>query len=100
MPELADGAFPLSYKSGFRGILVGLEDVRPERKYFAYHAENVPEWYQKSWSTCRALTDDELLQLNNSSANLGPGGRWEAVCEIDADGDVFIRGWIASVPDV
>lgn len=100
MPELPEGAFPLSYKSGFRAIIVGLDDVRPERKYHGYQANNVPKWYQKSWSICRALTDEEMRQSKNSSIDLGPGGRWEAVCEIDAGGDVFVRGWIASVPDV
>ena len=29
-----------------------------------------------------------------------PGERLEGICEIDADGDVFIRGWVSSIPDV
>jgi hypothetical protein len=99
-PELPEGAFSLSFKGGLRGIVVGLENVEPERVYIAYGARQVPNWYQKSWSTCRALTTEELAQLHKSSVDLGPGGRWEAVCEIDADGDVFVRGWLASVPDV
>jgi hypothetical protein len=51
-----------------------------------------PSAILKTWNRCRAafLTHVEI----------GPGGRLDAICEIDADGDVFVRGWVASVPDL
>ncbi|WP_425419625.1 hypothetical protein [Oricola indica] len=97
MPILPERSFPLSYKSGFRAILVGMDDERAYRKYLAYSANDVPSWYKESWSVCRAPTEEEQRQLENA-INIGPGGRWDAVCEISADGDIFVRGWIASVP--
>ncbi|MCB1467413.1 MAG: hypothetical protein KDK08_09795 [Rhizobiaceae bacterium] len=97
-PPLPDGAFSLSFRNGLRGIMVGLENAEPARRYLGIPAK-VPSWYQQSWSTCRALTDDEKEYLEGT-VETGPGSRWEAVCEIDADGEVFVRGWIASVPNV
>lgn len=97
-PIVPEGAFWLSYSSGFRGIVVELEDARPNRAYIAYSAEDVPPWFQKTWSTCRPLTEDERTVFE-AEADRGPGHRWEAVCEIDADGVTVVRGWIASVPN-
>jgi len=97
MPDLPEGSFPLSYKSGFRAILTGIDDERASRKYLAYSANGVPSWYENTWSNCRTPTKDERRQLKNT-IDIGPGGRWDAVCEINADGDIFVRGWIASVP--
>jgi hypothetical protein len=98
MPTLPAGGFPLSFKSGFRGIMIDTVDVRPDRRYRATPAQDVPDWYQKTWSICRPLADDEAAYLKEQ-ANRGPGHRWEAICEIDSEGESFIRGWIASVPN-
>jgi len=98
MPKLPEGAFWLSFKNGLRGIVVDAEDVRPERNYYGYPAEDVPRWFVDTWSTCRPLTDEESAFLE-AEADRGPGHRWEAVCEIDADGETVVRGWLASVPN-
>ncbi len=84
---------------GLRGVVTGLKDERPERKYFSYNADNVPDWYLESWSTCSPPSDEERASFLRG-IDLGPGGRLDAVCKIDADGDIFVRGWIASVPNV
>lgn len=59
----------------------------------------VPDWYQETWSICREPTEYEVTSFTRGM-HIGPGGRLDAVCEIDADGDVFVRGCIASVPDI
>jgi hypothetical protein len=98
-PELNEGDFLLSYKSGFRGVMRAIEDERSSRNYLSYSATNVPEWYKETWSICRVPTPEEVTSFE-AQADAGPGSRVDAICEIDADGDVFIRGWIVSVPDL
>ena len=98
MPLLPPGAFPLSFKSGFRAIMVGVDVDTETRRYRGYPATNVPDWYLETWSFCRPFSEDEQAEIQRN-ADFGPGHRWEAVCEIDADGETVIRGWIASVPN-
>jgi hypothetical protein len=93
MPE---GAFSLSYKSGLRAIVVGVTDMRPERKYLGVSFE-VPRWYADAWSYCSAPTSDEKKAL---SEDLGPGARFEAVCRIKVDETEVLRGAIYSVPNL
>lgn len=69
------------------------------RKYISYDASNVPEWYRETWSICRIPESDEAAAFE-AAVDMGPGGRLEAVCEINADGDVFVRGWMVTVPDL
>lgn len=95
MPELPEGAFYLSYKNGLRAIVVGVPDLRPERKYLGMSFDTAP-WYADAWSFCTAPTPDEEAQ----SRNLGPGSRLEAVCRIKADDTEVLRGAIYSVPDL
>ena len=75
----------------------GFGDKDRNRKYLSYQAEDVPPWYQDTWSNCRKPNQGETAAFE-SEVNMGPGGRYEAICEIDADNDVFIRGWVISVP--
>jgi len=99
-PVVEDG-FVLAYKGegALRAVMRGIEDERATRRYLSYSARDVKPWYLDTWSECRAATDAEKAEFDGS-ADLGPGGRLDAVCEIDADGDVFVRGWVASVPDL
>ncbi len=97
-PETSEDSFLLSFKSGFRAVMVGFGDRDEERRYLGYPADVSPI-YKKDWSTCRRPSDDELKALEASDPDV-PGIRWEAICEIDADGDVFIRGWVATVPRI
>jgi len=98
-PPLEDGDFRLSFKNGFRAVVKGVENEKYERIYFGWPASNVPDWYEDTWSICRPPSADEI-ETFEVQENLGPGGRLDAVCEIDADGDIFLRGWIVSVPDL
>ncbi|MDW3118372.1 MAG: hypothetical protein R8G60_11750 [Roseovarius pacificus] len=98
---VADGGFVMKFKGedSLRAVMVGFEDERETRRYFGYQARNVKPWYLHTWSICRKPTEAETAQFDEAD-DLGPGGRLDAACEIDADGDVFIRGWVASVPDL
>lgn len=98
-PEYQEGDVQLSFPSGFRGVLRGIPDVAPDRKFLGYAAKNVPSWFEKSWSICRRPSEAEVASFLEF-ADVGPGGRLEAICEIDADGDVFVRGWVTSVPNL
>lgn len=109
-PELKDGDFLLSFNNGFRAVMRGIEDERKYRngpndsddkryrRYFGIPARDVPRWYEETWSNCRMPSEEELEYF--LANDKGPGSRLDAVCEIDADGDVFIRGWVMSVPHI
>lgn len=96
-PDLQDGDYLLSFRSGFKAVMRGIEDERESRRYFGLGAENVPSWYEESWSICRRPSELEASDFDRSGA-FGPGSRLDGVCRIDADGDVFVRGWIVTVP--
>lgn len=100
-PEINDDDFLLAFKgeSRLKGVMRGFGDKDKTRKYLAFGELSVPSWYQDTWSNCRKPLATEAADVA-SKKNIGPGGRFEAICEIDADGDVFIRGWIVSVPDL
>lgn len=98
-PDLQPGDFLLSYSNGLRAVMTGVKDEKDDRTYLGYPAANVPSWYLDTWSICRPPTDAEEQDFT-SQVKIGPGGRLDAICEINADGDVFVRGWVASVPDI
>ncbi|UOA32182.1 hypothetical protein DSM110093_01966 [Sulfitobacter sp. DSM 110093] len=99
MPELGPNDFSLSFKSGFRGVMRDIPDHRPARRYLASQASGVPEWFQETWSECRRPLEKEQTAFEQQ-LDVGPGGRLEAICEIDAGGDIFVRGWFISVPNL
>ncbi len=99
MPELGPNDFSLSFKSGLRGVMRDIPDERPARRYIAYNASNVPAWFQETWSECRLPAESERAFFEQH-VDVGPGGRLEAICEIDAEGDIFVRGWFASAPNL
>lgn len=94
-PEMPEGAFSLSYKSGLRAIVVGMPDMRPERKYLGIPFK-VPSWYEAAWSFCSAPSPDEKAK----SQDLGPGSRLEAICRIKTDDTEVLMGAIYSVPNL
>ena len=100
-PALYEGDYLLAFKGdvGLKGVMRGMGLRDKTRKYMSYGAKDVPKWYHDSWSICRKPNGDERSAFE-SEVDMGPGGRFDAVCEIDADGDVFVRGWIVSVPDM
>lgn len=99
IPELEEGDYAITFEnSSFRGVMKGVGDERKDRLYLGISAD-VPEWYEETWSVCRPPSEDEHGRLEERIAKkVGPGSRFEAICEIDADGDIFVRGWVVSVP--
>jgi hypothetical protein len=100
-PPLSENDFLLAFKGevGLKGVMRGFGSKDQTRKYMSYGAADVPTWYKDTWSVCRKPLEGEVVEFE-SNIEMGPGGRLDAVCEIDADGDVFVRGWIVSVPDL
>ncbi|TGD64685.1 hypothetical protein EYC08_10455 [Tabrizicola sp. WMC-M-20] len=100
-PAIGDRDFLLAFKgeTGLKGVMRGFGEKDKTRKYMSYRANGVPSWYQATWSDCRKPTPSEVSSFE-SNVDIGPGGRMEATCEINADGDVFVRGWIVTVPDL
>ena len=95
-PEMPDGAFSISYKSGLRVILVNIPNERETRRYFGYRTE-VPFYLEDAWATCLPPTDDEAREFK-ANRNDNPGERIEGICRIKVDDDVVIRGIVTSVP--
>ncbi|WP_170787748.1 hypothetical protein [Ruegeria lacuscaerulensis] len=95
-PELPEGAFSISFKSGLRAILVDVPNERASRRYFGYPVE-VPFYLEDVWSYCYQPPDSEREQLRQQLGDR-PGERIEGVCEIDVDGDMVVRGVVTSVP--
>jgi hypothetical protein len=100
-PTINDDDFLLAFdgEGALRGVMRGFGDKDKTRRYLSYRANDVPTWYQDTWSNCRRPSSDEAAAFERE-VNMGPGGRYEAVCEIDADDDIFVRGWIVSVPNL
>lgn len=95
MPDVPDGGFVLLV-GGVKGIMSGVDDVRPERKYLASKPSDFPEWYEDVWSYCYMPTDTEPMR----DYDWGTGARLEAVCQIEADNERILVGYIISVPDL
>ena len=100
-PSINDDDFLLAFDGevGLRGVMRGFGDRDETRRYMSYGGTDVPIWYQDTWSNCRRPSPDETAAFERA-VNMGPGGRHEAVCEINADDDIFVRGWIISVPNL
>lgn len=99
-PDMPEGAFSLSYKSGMRGIVVGIPDEKTTRRYLGFPRE-VPFYLEDAWSFCRSPREDEQQRVAAFMKDRDwPGERFEAVCEIEVDGEAVVRGWITSVPKV
>ena len=97
-PDTGESGFSLSYKSGFKAAM---KDIPKDnnRRYLGYPNPKTPSVYEDSWSICRTPTELESSNFAGRAEKI-PGERLEGICEIDADGDVFIRGWVSSIPDV
>lgn len=95
-PPMPEGAFSISYVGGFRAILVGVPNERETRRYIGF-PQDVPSYLQEAWSFCNPPTPVEKSKFERDFPQR-PGERFEAVCKIDADGDVVVRGLITTVP--
>ena len=98
-PAIQDGDFLLSFTNGFRTVMRGVQDERSTRRYLGVSASDVSTLYDEAWSICRPPSLEEALDFR-AGQQIGPGTRLDGVCEIDADGDVFIRGWVVTAPDL
>ena len=98
-PDIGESGFLLSYKAGFKAAMKDIPDDRAGRRYLGYANPETPSVYEDSWSICRTPTELEAGSFAGRPEKL-PGERLEGICEIDADGDVFTRGWVSSIPDV
>ena len=95
LPDLPDGAFPISFKSGLKAVVVDIPNERETRRYFGFPLE-VPYYLEDVWSFCRPPTEEELADAEKFIADRNmPGERFEAVCKIKADKDVVVRGLIS-----
>lgn len=97
-PEMPEGAFSLSYKSGLRGILVDVPEEKRTRRYLGIPLK-VPFYLQDTWSWCYPPTKEYAAQVDDFMADRDwPGQRFEALCKIMVDGKEVERGIIISVP--
>lgn len=98
LPEMPDGAFPLSFKSGLRAIVLDLPDERAVRRYFGLPTP-APFFVEGAWSLCSPPEGEEIAEAEYFMATLDQKGvRFEAVCRIDVDGEKIVTGVITSVP--
>ena len=105
MPEIGDNDFPLVFDSGYRVIMERSEDKRfaekvNRREYLFAAYLNTPEYFKDAWSRCKAPAGAEAREIEKSSAAPGPGMRLEAVCTLDADGEILRTGIVYSIPDL
>jgi hypothetical protein len=118
MPDLPQGAYFVSFDNGLRGVVLNadvpetsagdgpkflrsLSVENRERKYLGLPSD-VPSWFADAWSICQAPTEQEKVRITESlpddlRRSLG-NARFEAVCQIDVDGEPLMRGLIFSVP--
>jgi len=117
IPDLPVGAYPISFKNGFRAILIDAEVSRPdrgvgmsffrrltaanpERKYLGLPL-NVQPWFEDAWSWCKSPTEEEYAGLSSMPEDIRQlfgNARFDGVCRIDIDGQEITRGLIFSVP--
>lgn len=97
-PDMPEGAFSISYKNGMRAILVDVPNEQKSRRYFGFPTD-VPFYLKDAWSYCSPPTEEEGEQVASfMKTREWPGERFEAVCKINVDNDVVLRGLITSVP--
>ena len=97
-PDMPPGAFSISYKNGLRAILVDLPNEQGSRRYFGFPYE-VPFFLEEVWSFCTPPSDEEAVQLADVIESRDwPGERVEAVCKIEVDKEIVVRGYITTVP--
>lgn len=94
MPDVPDNGFVLLI-GGVKGIMTGVDDVRPEREYRSAKRSDLPEWYEDVWSYCYPPSETEPMR----DYNWGTGARLEAICQIEVDNEQILIGYMISVPN-
>lgn len=119
LPDIPTGAYPISFKSGLRGIVYDM-DVTDDKyadapkifrrlgmanpdRWFIGLPSDVPRWFEDTWSTCRHGTEEEreyiVSNLPEDVKRKMVGARLDAICSIEIEGEgLMLRGLIYSVP--
>lgn len=118
VPDLPVGALTVSYKNGFRAVVLEadvtdpkfangpkwfrrLNLANPDRRYFGVPFEVSP-FLEDSWSWCEKPTKEERVGyaqvVPSDWKNYLDTARLDAVCRLDVDGEKINRGLIYSVP--
>lgn len=97
-PDMPEGAFSISYKDGFRAILVDVPNERDTRTYRGFSLD-VPDYLEREWSLCMPPSEEEAAEILATHGD-NPGERVEVVCTIDTDGVFVTRGYITSMPEL
>jgi hypothetical protein len=117
----ANGAYTISFKSGFRGIAQGIEvandryadgpallrqraGANPDRHYLGFGME-VPSWFREAWSSCPPPTDEERAYFDanmpDDMKKTVQGARLDALCFVKTDNEQRIpRGALYSAPKI
>lgn len=119
LPDIPTGAYPISFKSGLRGSVYDMDVTddqyadalkifrrlvmaNRERRFIGLPSE-VPRWFEDSWSTCRAGTEEEreyiVSTMPEDVKREMVGARPDAICCTEIEGErPILRGLICSVP--
>jgi hypothetical protein len=117
MPDMPEGAYVYSRKDGMRGIVLNAEVSRPatnlpkyfrqinvantERRFFGIPFE-VTSWLEDVWSVCTPPSKQERVDFpkvfSESVKQDLAYARFDAVCRIDVDGEIILRGLLYSIP--
>jgi hypothetical protein len=118
IPDLAANEYPISFRSGFRAIVIDPEvntndqsdapkffrrlgSANTDRRYLGVPFE-VAYWQQDAWSYCTKPSDDERKGFFNSLPDNWQKtlerARLEGVCRTDVEGEKVLRGLVYSVP--
>lgn len=119
LPDIPAGAYPISFKSGLRGIVYDMDVTddgyadapkifrrlvmaNRDRRFIGLPSD-VPRWFEDVWSTCRPGTEEEREYIVSTmpeemKRNL-VGARLDAICYIEIEGEPpILRGLIYSIP--
>ena len=119
LPDIPSGAYPIAFKSGFRGVVYDMNvtddqyaDVpkifrrlsmaNPDRRFIGLPSD-VPHWFEDTWSTCRVGTEAErdyiITNMPEDVKREMVGARLDAICFIEIEGErPILRGMIYSIP--
>lgn len=99
-PEMPEGAFSISYKNGLRVIIVNVPNERDRRRYFGTPFK-VPFYLENTWSFCEPPKLNEEMEANKILQERNwPGERLDAICKIEIENEIVLRGLITSVPNL
>ncbi|MCB2110890.1 MAG: hypothetical protein H6895_08720 [Defluviimonas sp.] len=87
----------MAFKTGSRLIISGVADERSTRTFFVQRNTEVPAYFAGAWSHRSPPNADEAAHIQQSMPTT-PGARLEAVCTIEADGEVILTDLLYSAP--